>query len=148
MLHKPNVREQEHCNNVFRNVTKSVRLGVTWLIILTAGIRNFNLRSQVKRTGKIGLNKSLIYIHPFLHSHPNFSLLRPFPLSPKAQSQQFKTAKHSTGYSFNSCCKTGNALTIPECWYTLHNDHCVLKRSSLRHTTAAVPDSISEDPLW
>jgi len=87
MLRKPNVREQEHCNNVFRNVTKSVSLGVTWLAISTADIRNFNLRSQVRKMGRIGLNQSLIYIHPFLHSHPNFYLP---PLSPKAQAYYLK----------------------------------------------------------
>jgi hypothetical protein len=28
-------------------------------------------RNQVRKKGKIGLNQSLIYIHPFLHSDPN-----------------------------------------------------------------------------
>jgi len=136
---KPNVHEQVQCNNVInRNVIKSVRLGVTWIVISTAGIRNFNLRSQVKKTGKIGLNNSLIYTHPFLHSHPNFYLPLPLHVSPKAQSQQFKTAKHSTGYIFKSCCKTGNALTI----VTL----CIV--TIVRHTSAAAPNSSSEDPWW
>jgi hypothetical protein len=78
MLRKPNVREQEHCNNVFnRNVTKSVSLGVTWLTTSTAGIRKFNLRSQFRKTGKIDLNQCFIHTHPFLHSHPNFYLSPP-----------------------------------------------------------------------
>jgi hypothetical protein len=39
----------------------------------TMGIRNFNLRrSEDRKRVKIGLNQTLIYMHPFPHSYPKF----------------------------------------------------------------------------
>ena len=50
------------------------------------GIRNFNLpRSQVRKRGKISLNQSLIYIHPFLPPSPR-CLFYPPQLSSQKQS--------------------------------------------------------------
>jgi hypothetical protein len=46
-------------------------MGVTWLITQEGGgkstmaIKNFNLRSQFMKRAQIGLNQSLIYVHPF-----------------------------------------------------------------------------------
>jgi hypothetical protein len=42
------------------------------------GIRNVDLRrSQVRKTGKIGLNQLLIYIHPFPCILTHFALFSP-----------------------------------------------------------------------
>jgi hypothetical protein len=41
----------------------------------TIGIWKFNLRSQVRKRRKIGLNQFLIYIHPFLLLSPQFLFL-------------------------------------------------------------------------
>jgi len=131
MLRKPNVREQEHCNNVFRNVTKSVRLGVTWLIISTTGIRNFNLRSQVRKTGKSGLNQSFIYTHPFLKSHPTFYLLLLFPC-------------HGKHKAYNLKLQSTQRVTVPRAasrqvmHWRFRNVVTLCTVTTVRHTTAAV----------
>lgn len=72
---------------MFAYAEECVSIGVTWLGTLvggggsesTMGIRNFNLRgNQVRKRGKIGVNQSLIWIHPFSHGHPLFFI---FPSS-------------------------------------------------------------------
>jgi hypothetical protein len=56
-----------------------IRIGITWLLTgggeSTVSMKNFNLRSnQVRKGGNIGLNLSLIYIHPFLPLSTKFLL--------------------------------------------------------------------------
>jgi len=44
---------------------------------LTMGIRNFNLRKgHVRKKGKIGLNQSLIHIHPFLNNEQDSLIIQ------------------------------------------------------------------------
>jgi hypothetical protein len=38
------------------------------------GRSTMGIRSHVRKMGDIGLNNSLIYIHPLFHSHHNFYL--------------------------------------------------------------------------
>jgi len=46
------------------------------------GVRNFNLQSgQVRKGWNIGLNQSLIYIHPFLPLSNKFLLFVPLQLN-------------------------------------------------------------------
>jgi len=51
--------------------------------ILGGGIRNFNLqRNQIRKSGKGGLNQSLIYTRPFPPDSRNFFIC-PFEISKK-----------------------------------------------------------------
>ena len=97
-----------------------VGISVTWLITVGSGggakltlcITNFILRrSQVRKSPKIGLSQSLIFIHPFLPLSPCFILSTPLQLI--SQKKLFLGIKKMwEGDSPLPCCRPKSRLCL------------------------------------